>query len=242
MSEPIRTINIPKSQKGSKPRPAKAAPNRDTLISKSLSYLLRHAAQAHGLSVDENGYIPLPEILSHNRVRSHQATLADIQRVVADCDKQRFTLKKAQGGADDNAASYIICANQGHSMKVVTNDAESLKPLTKKEDFPSAVIHGTTKDKLPFILQSGGLSRMTRNHIHFAKGLPGADGVISGMRKNCSVVIYLDIEKCFQQTEQGHLRFFESINGVILCAGDANGIVSKELFLKITDQKGNRIV
>lgn len=56
------------------------------------------------------------------------------------------------------------------------------------------VIHGTDRGALDRILQSGGLNRMSRNHIHFSKGLPGDSGVISGMRKGCQVCIYIDLE------------------------------------------------
>ncbi|CAN0420353.1 unnamed protein product, partial [Ectocarpus sp. 13 AM-2016] len=34
---------------------------------------------------------------------------------------------------------------------------------------------------------------MNRTHIHFAAGLPGESGVISGMRKACKVLIYVDV-------------------------------------------------
>lgn len=37
-----------------------------------------------------------------------------------------------------------------------------------------------------------GLSKMNRNHIHMAVGLPGADGVISGMRNSCNLHIHID--------------------------------------------------
>ncbi len=54
------------------------------------------------------------------------------------------------------------------------------------------VVHGTYAKKLPAIEKSG-LSRMARNHIHFAKGLPGQNQVISGMRQDCNVHIYVHV-------------------------------------------------
>lgn len=36
---------------------------------------------------------------------------------------------------------------------------------------------------------------MKRQHIHLAEGLPGSDGVISGMRSSSSIFIYIDIVK-----------------------------------------------
>lgn len=41
-------------------------------------------------------------------------------------------------------------------------------------------VHGTYEKFMSSIWQEG-LKRMTRNHVHFATGLPKEDGVISGM-------------------------------------------------------------
>lgn len=53
---------------------------------------------------------------------------------------------------------------------------------------------------------------MSRNHIHFAPGLPQEDGVISGMRKSCDVYIYIDM---VQAIKDG-IDFYISSNNVIL--------------------------
>ena len=36
---------------------------------------------------------------------------------------------------------------------------------------------------------------MDRHHIHLATGIFGDDKVISGMRKSCDVLIYIDVVK-----------------------------------------------
>jgi 2'-phosphotransferase len=36
---------------------------------------------------------------------------------------------------------------------------------------------------------------MNRNHIHMAHGMPGDDGVISGMRQRCNLYIHIDTAK-----------------------------------------------
>jgi 2'-phosphotransferase len=71
---------------------------------------------------------------------------------------------------------------------------------------------------------------MKRNHIHFAKGLPGDSGVISGMRQNAEVRIYIDVAKAMN----AGYEFFESSNGVILCPGDENGTLPSKFFNKVT--------
>ena len=47
---------------------------------------------------------------------------------------------------------------------------------------------------------------MKRNHIHFAAGELGTDGVISGMRSSAQVYIYIDVHKAM---ENG-IQFFRS--------------------------------
>ena len=71
---------------------------------------------------------------------------------------------------------------------------------------------------------------MKRNHIHFAKGLPGDLGVISGMRQNSEVRIYIDVAEAMKDGYE----FFESSNGVILCPGNENGTLPSKFFKKVT--------
>jgi len=42
------------------------------------------------------------------------------------------------------------------------------------------------------VIAEKGLSKMNRNHIHMAVGLPGADEVISGMRQSCNLYIHIN--------------------------------------------------
>ena len=80
-----------------------------------------------------------------------------------------------------------------------------------------------------------GLSRMARNHIHFATGLLGEEGVISGMRYSCNVLVYIDLEKALANG----IKFFKSENGVVLTEGLNNeGYLPKEYFSKVVTKKG----
>lgn len=194
---------------------------RDVQISKALSYLLRHGALKEKLDIDSQGYVKLEEILKHQRLRSHKTTIEDIERIVTLNDKQRFTIKEDK-----------ICANQGHSLKVV--DDSNLTELTPLE-LPSIIYHGTYHKKLPEIMASGGLHRMNRNHIHFTSTELRN---ISGIRKTVNVLIYLDKNKCVD----AGLRFYKSLNDVILTPGDKDGYVRKEVFEKVIDVKtGNEV-
>ena len=78
------------------------------------------------------GFIAVEEILGLEEFQKKNATVEDIERVVANNDKQRFALK------DDNGMLYIR-ANQGHTMDVV--DLE-LEEIHSAEETP-VVVHGT---------------------------------------------------------------------------------------------------
>lgn len=96
------------------------------------------------------------------------------------------------------------------------------------------VIHGTYY-KCWGIIKNIGLSRMNRVHIHFANGLPN-DNVISGMRKDVEIVIYINVNKAIE----ANLKFYRSPNGVILSPGDINGIIHPKYFLKVCDIKSGK--
>ena len=67
-------------------------------------------------------------------------------------------------------ARYLIRASQGHSIHI--DSASLLTPILPTDaDFPAEVVHGTSRSAWKLIQESGGLSRMERQHVHFAKGL-----------------------------------------------------------------------
>lgn len=191
--------------------------SRDVSISRALSKILRHSAVKDKIPIDEEGWVDIQDTLSHPRLKSLRVTHQDISRVVNNCKKQRF---KVQGSR--------IRANQGHLIPTVLTT--SLKLLTP-ETIPLVIYHGTYLKKLPLIFTSGGLSRMTRNQIHFT--LPSLSQIL-GIRGNVDALIYINVEKCLIHG----LEFFSSDNEVILCPGNEQGIVPTELFDKIMDREG----
>lgn len=75
---------------------------------------------------------------------------------------------------------------------------------------------------------------MSRNHIHFSTGLPeDKGGVISGMRNDAEIVIYVDIRKSL---EDGTLWWI-SDNGVILTEGDENGLITTKYWKKVEGRR-----
>mmetsp|Transcript_15219 Transcript_15219/g.17935 ORF Transcript_15219/g.17935 Transcript_15219/m.17935 type:complete len:130 (-) Transcript_15219:934-1323(-) len=124
-------------------------------------------------------------------------------------------------------------------MTGVVNPDLLLKRISDAADERIQVcIHGTYFAAWKTIQQQG-LSRMKRNHIHFASGLPEDDQVISGMRKSCQIYIFIDLPKAFSLG----IKFFRSDNGVILSPGiEPQGSIPPTCFSKVIEARTGRIV
>ena len=193
-------------------------------LSRSLAWLLRHNAESEGFTFLEGGYLRVEDVLRHQRFTGF--TVTDVEEVVRDNDKQRFAIMAGDDG------KLLIRANQGHSISNVTVEMEE---ITAPADEATKVIHGTNF-KAWNEIQNTGLSRMKRNHIHFAAGEPGSEGVISGMRACAQVCIYIDLHKAM---EDG-IKFFRSANNVILSPGDESGVIMPKYFKQVKNVKTNQ--
>ncbi|KAJ5137627.1 hypothetical protein N7476_008307 [Penicillium atrosanguineum] len=147
-------------------------------------------------------------------------------------EDQQSATAQALSVTDTEPSNFLIRATQGHSIKTVEAASllESLS-LSDESKLPETVVHGTFHGAWPAILQSGGLQCMGRNHVHFATG-PSLESVlaaqkegmqkndsknkvISGMRKDAQVLIYIDLKKALA----AGCPFWRSENGVILSEG-----------------------
>ena len=204
--------------------------DRDIRISKGLSQVLRHEAEKLGLSIRADGYVNVDEVLQCSRVAKLKVTVADVERVTRDSNKQRFQLLLGPDG------HLLIRAVHGHSMKIV-EDRELMRPLTADDaDLPWHCVHGTYKRLLPDILKQGlraggRAGQASRNHVHFATRAPGGGRVVSGLRHDCEVAIWVDLRGALR----GGVPFFMARNRVILSPGLEGGVVPSRFFLRVLD-------
>ncbi|RDW83411.1 hypothetical protein BP5796_04902 [Coleophoma crateriformis] len=244
--------------------------NREVAVSKALSKLLRHAAADAGLTLDPEGFARVDQVMAWPRLKSLKITFQDIQLAVQDNAKQRFSMKAnpalspAPSPTSTTPSDWVIRANQGHSISTVSSEL-LLTPLTPAAgNLPAVVVHGTYFAFYEQIVASGGLKKMSRNHIHFSTGIPGQDeGVKSGMRNDAELLIYIDIEKCFAEskasetkaletaaavnqdskdaetsTQEGKgIKWWMSENGVVLTEGDEHGFVPTRFWKKVVARK-----
>jgi len=165
-----------------------------TQTSKFLSLILRHKPETIGLTLDDNGWAAIDELITkaNTHARDIQLSQALIQEIVASNDKQRFAL---------SADGLKIRANQGHSLKV---DLE----LAAKTA-PAILYHGTASRFLPSIKEQG-LIPGQRQHVHLSENIATARQV--GQRYGKAVILLLDTRA---MTARGH-KFYQAENGVWL--------------------------
>ncbi|KAK2715018.1 tRNA 2'-phosphotransferase 1-like isoform X2 [Artemia franciscana] len=197
---------------------------RDIELSKKLAYVLRHGACKEGIPMDSRGYVKVSDILSRNEFKHF--SVDDVRRVVGVNSKKRFMFE-----IDD--VGFKIKANQGHTIEVPNLE---LEPITDPSSVP-VCIHGTYMKLWPN-LRKNGIHRMSRQHIHFAPGEPGKEGVVSGARSDCTLFIYVNLAKAMK----AGLKFYRSPNNVILSPGDQTGYIKPEFFEKAVDVKAGQVI
>ena len=134
----------------------------DEQLSKRLAYLLRHAPDKAGLTLELGGWAPLAPLLAHLRV-----SRARVERVVAADRKGRYALRGDR-----------IRANQGHSVAVDLH-----LTLTRP---PQTLYHGTHAGALDAIRREG-LKPGSRHHVHLSADTATARQV--GARRGPAVVL-----------------------------------------------------
>jgi putative RNA 2'-phosphotransferase len=164
----------------------------DTEVSKFLSYVLRHAPQELGLSLDAEGWTGYPE-LSSKICAKFSIPDTELCRIIDENPKKRFTL-------DGNR----IRAAQGHSVDVELGLAATLPP--------AVLYHGTTADAWTKIRESG-LQPMSRTHVHLSPDIATAK-IVATRRKGPHILLTVDTGGMAAQGYAFHI----ADNGVWLTA------------------------
>lgn len=168
--------------------------NNINSFSKYLSYLLRHNPSDIDLSMNNQGWVSVDELISNlEKFNKYQITFDFLKEVVDNDSKQRYSF------TDD---FKYIRANQGHSVDV---------EIDFKEFIPLGVLyHGTALRFVDEILNSGGLKPMTRKYVHLSKDNDTARNV--GTRHGKPAILVVDAVSMINDG----FKFYESDNGVVL--------------------------
>lgn len=201
---------------------------RAVRISKALTQVLRHKAPDLGVEIRPDGYCRLRDVLAVNWLLDLECTELDVDQVVKQSDKKRFDMTMEDG-------QQMIRAVQGHSIKVVQDEQLLRRLVLEDSDLPEKCVHGTyrrhyEKIRAGGLLAGGKNGQGFRKHIHFAPFDPFDPRVVSGMRFDCEVAIWIDMPRAMRDG----LPFYMSANQVILSPG-IRGHVDRRYFLRAED-------
>ena len=161
-------------------------------LSKFLSYLLRHNPGELDITLDENGWTDIDDLIEKVKARESQFNFDILKYIVDSNSKKRFSF---------NEDMTRIRANQGHSIEV------QLNYVTKQP--PVILYHGTATNNILSIRETG-LQKRNRHQVHLSADMETAVKV--GERYGKPVVLKIKSGEMF---EKG-FSFFLSANGVWL--------------------------
>ncbi len=168
----------------------------DKGLSKALSLFLRHAPEKIKIELDSDGWTDVNVLICNLKEKTNffGVTYGDIERVVKENNKQRFTL-------DGNR----IKANQGHSIKGIDGFDKTAK------EPPKYLYHGTITAHWDLGIKDKGLLPMTRNQVHLSPDVNTAIAVADRW-KGKRLILVVDSKQMYEDD----FEFYLSDNGVWL--------------------------
>lgn len=161
-------------------------------ISKILSLVLRHAPERIGITLDQNGWTNIKQLISKAKKAGYKLSLEELLETVQANDKQRFTISED---------GQKIRAAQGHSIEIDLA-LQSIKP-------PDVLFHGTASANLNSIFEQG-IHSAKRRYVHLSSNEETALKV--GSRHGKAIVLTIDTTQMFKEG----FKFFKADNGVWL--------------------------
>lgn len=146
-------------------------------LSKKISHMLRHAPLKYGLELDNDGFVPVEQLLgaiNKNGEYSVTVTSDDIQHIIDTSDKKRLEMTDGK-----------IRALYGHTVKGRIH-METVIP-------PDILYHGTSH-KACIKIMTEGLKPMKRQYVHLSSDIDTA--VLVGKRKEkCPIILTVDAKR-----------------------------------------------
>lgn len=173
-------------------------------LSKEISYALRHAPQKYGLILDEQGWVPVDDLICSLKKQEKYSALTrqDIVDMILTSEKKRHEL-----------VGDLIRAMYGHS----TEDKIKMDAVEP----PDILYHGTAHKFLRKILEQGLISK-DRQYVHLSQDKETA--MIVGKRRDADpVVLRIDAVTAWKDG----LNFYHGNDTIWL----ADGIPSKYISL-----------
>lgn len=151
---------------------------RDEELSREISYALRHAPWEYELEMDEEGWVPVEQLLDalHRAEKWSNISEKDLKDMIERSEKKRHEL-----------ADGKIRAFYGHSIPQ--------KILKVERTPPNVLYHGTARRFLDSINEKGLLPR-SRQYVHLSQDIETAENV--GKRHDDKpVVLVIDAKRAW---------------------------------------------
>jgi putative RNA 2'-phosphotransferase len=176
---------------------------RQVKISKYLSKHLRHQPERLSLKLAPGGWVKVDELLTACTKNGFLISRSELEEVVANNDKQRFSF---------DVTGNLIRANQGHSVEI---------DLQLEPAIPPNVLYHGTGHKAVDLIQQYGLNKMSRHHVHLSPDIETARKV--GARHGYPVIFAIDAAAM----QQAGYTFYCSNNNVWLVDSVPTDYLSK---------------
>ncbi|KAK3328714.1 hypothetical protein B0H66DRAFT_539210 [Apodospora peruviana] len=167
---------------------------RDVTIAKALMFALKRTITEENVDEDDEaqdnlvedseGWVDVSDALEYPKLAALEVDLDDIQRVVANATKTRFSLRQTPETEADDPASWEI-------RRITNRDSISgptpVGPAITIEsgDLPDFIVYETSYQRYPLILSSGAITRAPTGtqYLSFQPVTVAGDGTESS--RNC---------------------------------------------------------
>ena len=148
-------------------------------LSKEISYALRHAPWEYELEIDEEGWVPIEQLLYSLRENKQWNDIkkSHIIEMINQSEKKRHEIHNEK-----------IRAFYGHSIPMKIKKTEG-KP-------PRLLYHGTTQESKEKIMQ-GGLLPRSRQYVHLSQDV-GTASEVGKRRTQNPVILTINAQKAYE--------------------------------------------
>lgn len=150
----------------------------DIKLSKEISYALRHAPWEYELEMDEEGWVPVGQLLDslHRTEKWKDVSETDLHRVIEKSEKKRHEMKDGK-----------IRAFYGHTIP--------MKILKEEKMPPDILFHGTARRFLESIREKGLLPQC-RQYVHLSQDMETAE-IVGKRRDDKPSILVIEAKKAW---------------------------------------------
>lgn len=146
-------------------------------LSKEISYALRHAPWEYELELDEEGFVPIEQLLhalNENKDYDRPVTKEDLEEIIRTSDKKRHEIV---GGR--------IRALYGHSVP---------QAIKKEIGTPPSILYHGTNEFCFGAIKKDGLLPMARQYVHMSTDTQMAE-TVAKRRKGRVLILKIDAKQ-----------------------------------------------